>query len=162
MTAVVVVLINHSSKLQGFPESSVGKESACNAGDSGSIPRSGRSTGEGIGYPLQFLGLPLWLSWSRIHLQCGKPGFDPWVEKIPWRKERLPTPVSWPGEFHGLYSPWTRKESDMTELSLFVKQSPWIKSNKLSLNFRDMRQVKELMNIMFFLPQVLRQFVMQH
>ena len=79
------------------------------------IPGSGRSTGEGIGYPLQFLGLPLWLSWSRIHPQCGKPGFDPWVEKIPWRKERLPTPVSWPGEFHGLYSPWTRKESDMTE-----------------------------------------------
>ena len=61
------------------------------------------------------LGLPLWLSWSRIRLQCGRPGFDPWVEKIPWRKERLPTPVSWPGEFHGLYSPWTCKESDTTE-----------------------------------------------
>ena len=30
-------------------------------------------------------------------------GFDPWVGKIPWRKERLPTPVFWPGEFHGLY-----------------------------------------------------------
>ena len=26
--------------------------------------------------------------------------------KIPWRKERLPTPVFWPGGFHGLYSPW--------------------------------------------------------
>ena len=47
----------------GFPDSSVGKESACNAGDPGSIPGSGRSPGEGIGYPLQFLGLPLWLSW---------------------------------------------------------------------------------------------------
>ena len=32
-----------------------------------------------------------------------------------WRRERLPTPVSWPGEFHGLYSPWGHKESDMTE-----------------------------------------------
>ena len=31
-------------------------------------------------------------------------GFDPWVRKIPWRRERLPTPVFWPGEFHGLYS----------------------------------------------------------
>ena len=41
---------------------------------------------------------------------------DPWVGKIPWRRERLPTPVFWPGEFHGLYSPWGRKESDMTEL----------------------------------------------
>ena len=36
------------------------------------------------------------------------------------RRERLPTPVFWPGEFHGLYSPWGCKESDMTEqLSLF-------------------------------------------
>ena len=38
----------------GFPDSSVGKESACNAGDSGSIPGSGRSAGEGIGYPFQY------------------------------------------------------------------------------------------------------------
>ena len=49
-------------------------------------------------------------------LQCGRPGFDPWVGKIPWRKERLPTPVFWPGEFQGLYSPWGRKELDTTEL----------------------------------------------
>ena len=34
---------------------------------------------------------------------------------IPWRKERLPTPVFWPGEYHGLYSPWGREESDTTE-----------------------------------------------
>ena len=38
----------------GFPDSSVGKESACNAGDPGSIPRSGRPAGEEIGYPLQY------------------------------------------------------------------------------------------------------------
>ena len=59
-------------------------------------------------------GLPLWLSWWRIHLQCGSPGFNPWVED-PLRREMLPTPVFWPGEFHGLYSPWGGKESDMTE-----------------------------------------------
>ena len=41
----------------GFPGSSVGKESACNAGDPGSIPELGRSSGEGIGYPLQYSGL---------------------------------------------------------------------------------------------------------
>ena len=41
----------------GFPDSSVGKESACNAGDLSSIPRSGRSPGEGKGYPLQYSGL---------------------------------------------------------------------------------------------------------
>ena len=38
-----------------------------------------------------------------------------WVRKIPWRRERLFTPVFWPGEFHGLYCPRCRKESDMTE-----------------------------------------------
>ena len=101
----------------GFPDSSVGKESACNAGDPGSIPGSGRSTGEGIGYPLQY-------SWASFVAQLVKnlPGFDPWGGKILRRRERLPTPVFWPGEFHGLYSPWGCKESDMTErlsLSLF-------------------------------------------
>ena len=34
-------------------------------------------------------------------MQCWRPGFDPWVGKIPWRRERLPTPVFWPGGFHG-------------------------------------------------------------
>ena len=58
-----------------FPDSSVGKESACSAGDPSLIPGSARSAGEGV----------------------------------------VPTPVFWPGEFHGLYSPWGRKESDMTE-----------------------------------------------
>ena len=52
------------------------------------------------------LGLPLWLSCLRICLQCGRPGFNPWVGMILWRRERLSTPVFWPGEFHGLYSPW--------------------------------------------------------
>ena len=42
------------SSSRGFPDSSVGKESDCNAGDPGSIPGSGRSAGEGIGYPLQY------------------------------------------------------------------------------------------------------------
>ena len=49
----------------GFPVSSVGKESACNAGDSGSIPGSGRSTGEGISYPLQH-------SWASLVAQLVK------------------------------------------------------------------------------------------
>ena len=53
-------------------------------------------------------------------LQCRRPGFDPWVGKIPWRKEKLPTLVFWPGEFHGQrilvgYSPQGHKESNMTE-----------------------------------------------
>ena len=48
---------------KGFLDSSVGKESACNAGDPGLSPGSGRSAGEGIGYHSSTLGLPLWLSW---------------------------------------------------------------------------------------------------
>ena len=69
------------------------------------------------------LGLLLWLSWQRIHLQCGRPGFDHWVRKIPWRRERLPTPVFWPGKFHGLYSPQGRQEVDTTEgLSLHFQE----------------------------------------
>ena len=39
---------------KGFPNSSGGKESTCNAGDPGSVPGLGRSAGEGIGYPLQY------------------------------------------------------------------------------------------------------------
>ena len=102
---------------KGFPVISVGKDSTCNAGDPSLIPGSERSAGEEIGYPLQY-------SWaSRMaQLQCERPGFDPWVGKIPWRRERLPTPVFWPREFHGLHSPWGLKESDTTEsLSLSLK-----------------------------------------
>ena len=42
------------------------------------------------------------LKWWRIRLQCVRPGLDPCVGKIPWRRERLPSPVFWPGEFHGI------------------------------------------------------------
>ena len=53
-------------------------------------------------------------------LQCRRPGFDPWVGKIPWRRKWQPTPVFLPGESHGRrslvgYSPRGHKESDMTE-----------------------------------------------
>ena len=107
----------------GFPPSSVGKESTCNAGDPGLIPRSGRSSREEIGYPLRYSWASLVAQLVRICLQCGRSGFDPWVGKIPWRRERLPTPVFWPREFHGLYGPWGRKELDMTErLSLHFRR----------------------------------------
>ena len=55
---------------------------------------------------------------------------DPWVRKIPWRREWQPTPVVLPGESHGQrslegYSPWGRKELNTTDqltfsLSLFI------------------------------------------
>ena len=52
---VMSLLFNTLSRfVMGFPGSSAGKESACNEGDPDSIPRSRRSPGEGIGYPLQY------------------------------------------------------------------------------------------------------------
>ena len=55
-----------------------------------------------------------------IYILCGRPGFDPWVRKIPWRRKWQPTPVLLPGKSHGQrslmgYSPWSRKELDTTE-----------------------------------------------
>ena len=52
--------------------------------------------------------------------QCRRRGFDPWVGKIPWRRDWQPPPIFLPGEFHGQrslegYSPWVSKESDTTE-----------------------------------------------
>ena len=63
------------------------------------------------------------LGWGRIWLQCRRPEFVTWVGKILWGRERLPTPVFWSREIHGLYSPWDRKESDMTQwLSLSLSE----------------------------------------
>ena len=90
----------------GFPDSSVGKESTCKAEDLGLIPGSGRSTGEGIGYPLQY-------SWASLEAQLVKnvpETQETWVRSLGWEdpleKGSLPTPVFWPREYHGLYSPW--------------------------------------------------------
>ena len=44
------------------------------------------------------LGLSWWFSWWWICLQHGRPGFDPWVGKIPWRRARQPIPIFLPGE----------------------------------------------------------------
>ena len=64
----------------GFPHSSVGKESACNAGDPGSISGLGRSTGEGIGYSFQY-------SWASSVAQLVKnpPAMQKtWVQSLSW------------------------------------------------------------------------------
>ena len=66
--------------INGFPGGSVGKESACNAGDPGSIPGSGRPPGEGIGYPLQ----------------------DSWASLVAQLVKNLPTMWETPVQFLGL------------------------------------------------------------
>ena len=76
---------------QGFPGSSAGKESTCNAGDPGSIPGSGRSAGDGIGYPLQY-------SWASLVAQLVKnlpTMWETWIRSLGWED-----PLE-----KGLYSP---------------------------------------------------------
>ena len=65
---------------RGFPDSSVGKESACNAGDPRLIPELGRSAEEGIGYPLQY-------SWASLVAQL--------VKNPPAMQETLVQSLSW-------------------------------------------------------------------
>ena len=77
-----------SREREGFPGSSVGKESTCNTEDPGSIPGLGRSPGEGIGYPLHYSWASLVAQLVKSLLQCRRPGFNPWVGKIPRRRER--------------------------------------------------------------------------
>ena len=97
----MLILNRSNSSIYSNPDCSVGKEPACNAGDPGLIPGLGRSTGEGIGYPLQY-------SWAFLMAQLiqNPPAmWETWVWSLgwedPWRRERLPTPVFWSGEFMG-------------------------------------------------------------
>ena len=98
-----------------FSGSSDDKESTCNTGDLGLIPGSGRSPGEGKDYPLQYSGASL------VAQRVKNPPAmqETWARSLGWEdpleKEKLPTPVFWLGEFHGLYSPWGCKELDTSE-----------------------------------------------
>ena len=61
------------------------------------------------------MGLPWWLSWERIRLQCRRSGFNPWVRRTPWRRKWLPTLVFLPEKSPGQrslsgYSPWGCKQ----------------------------------------------------
>ena len=101
---------------KGFPGSSAGKKkSACNAGDLSSISGLGRSTGEGIGYSLQY-------SWVSLVTQLVKnlPAMqETWVWSLGWEDSLEKGTATYSSilvwKFHGLYSQWGAKESDMTE-----------------------------------------------
>ena len=89
------------SNEEGFPDSSVGKESACNTGDPSSIPRSGRSAGEGIGCPLQY-------SWASLVAQLVKnlPAmWETWVRSLCWEDS--------PGEGKGYPLQYSGLENSM-------------------------------------------------
>ena len=99
----------------GFPDSSVGKESACNARDPSLIPELGRSPGEGIGYPLQY-------SWASLVAQLVKnpPALrETWVRFLDW-EDPLEKAMATHSDILAQRIPWTvksmgHKESDMTE-----------------------------------------------
>ena len=68
-------------------------------------------------------------------LQSRRPGFNPWVGKIPWRRKWQPTTVFLPGESHEQrslvgYSPWGHKESDMTEQLIHI-HTYWVSGTGL-------------------------------
>ena len=100
----LITTTSHLSKIhkgdlridESFPDSSIGKESACNAGDPSSIFGSERSAGEGIGYSLHYS----WASWvaqlvkKKICPRFGRLVFNPWVGKIPWRRRGYPLQYS--------------------------------------------------------------------
>ena len=95
---------------QGFPGGSAGKESACNAGDSSSIPGSGRSAGEGIGCPLQD-------SWASLVAQLVKnlPAMQGDLGSIPGLGRSPGGGKGYSLQYSGLensmgYSPWGHKE----------------------------------------------------
>ena len=93
-----------------FPDSSVGKESACNAGNPGLIPGSGRSIGEGIGYPLQY-------SWASLVAALVKnlPAMrETWVRSLSW-EDSLEKGKTTHSRILAWRSPWGCKESDTTE-----------------------------------------------
>ena len=99
----------------GSPDSSVRKESACNAGDLvqflvGKI----RWRRDRLPIPV-FLDFPCGSAGKESTCNEGNLGSIPGWGTSPGEGERLPTPVFWPGEFHGLYSPWGFKESDTPE-----------------------------------------------
>ena len=93
-----------------FPDSSVGKESTCNAGDPGSTPGSGRSTGKGIGDPLQY-------SWASLVAQLVKnsPAMqETWVQSLGW-EDPLEKGKATHSSILAWKIPWGHKELDITE-----------------------------------------------
>ena len=61
-----------------------------------------------------------------MHLQCGRPGLDPWVGKIPWRRAWQPTPVFLPGE-----SPWTEEPGRLQSMWSQRVRHDWVTKHSI-------------------------------
>ena len=97
------------SNEEGFPDSSVGKQSACNTEDPSSIPGSGRSAGERIGYPLQY-------SWASLVAQL--------VKNLPAMWEKRVRSLGWsPGEGKGYPLQYSGLENSMDSIVHGVTKS---------------------------------------
>ena len=99
--------------------------------------------------------------WGR---QCGRPGFDPWIGNISWRRKWQPTPALLPGKFHGRrsvvgYSPWGCKESDTTEWlhcqcqCPLKRDLPW---PEITTPWNSAFSVSRLLFCIFFISSVLQ------
>ena len=97
----------------GFPGSSAGKESTFNAGDPGSIPGSGRSPGEGIGYPLKY-------SWAFLVAQMVKnpPAMqETWVHSLGW-EDPLEEGMATHSSILAWRIPWTEEPGGLQSIVL--------------------------------------------
>ena len=95
----------------GFPDSSVGKESTCNAGGSGSIPGSGRSSGEGIDYPLQY-------SWASLVAQLVKKSptmWETWIQPLGW-EDSLEKEMATCSSILAWEIPWTEEPGGLQSM----------------------------------------------
>ena len=94
----------HSVDVIGFPDSSAGKGSTCNARDCSSIPGSGRSAGEGIGYPLQ-------CSWAFLVAQLVKnppATWETWFRSLHWEDTLEKGAAGYPLQYLGLENSMNR------------------------------------------------------
>ena len=117
-------IVHWSTVCSSFPHSSVAKESVSNAGDPSSIPGSGRSTGEGISYPLQY-------SWASLmsHLVKNLPAMqETWVWSLGW-EDPLEKGKATHSSIYPLYSPWgcedPLEKGKATHSSIYPLYSPW-------------------------------------
>ena len=127
----------------GFPNSSVGKESTCNAGDPILIPRLGRSTGEGIGCPLPY-------SWASLVAQLVKnpPAmWETWVRSLGWEdplekgkaKARLVKVMVFPMVMYGCEN-WTMKKAEHQRIDAFELWC-WRKLLQVPLDCKEIQPV---------------------
>ena len=110
--------------VSGFPDSSVGEDSTCNAGDAGLTPGSGRSPGEGLGYPLQY-------SWTSLVAQLVKSPpamWETWGRSLGWEdplekgEATHSSILAWriPWAVHGIAKSWTR----LSDFHLHLRKLP--------------------------------------